>query len=228
MSAFRTVPANTAGRDLAVGDIHGHFDRLQQALDRAGFDPGVDRLFSVGDLIDRGPDSARVLEWLDLPWFHAVQGNHEALAITHARGGHVDLRMYRSAGGAWFLDLPPKEQARIAERLEALPVAMQVQTAFGAVGLIHADSPFATWQQLQESLENDDPQVREVCQWSRRRLRAEDDSLIEGIDAVVVGHTPVGTPRVLGNVWHLDTAGWSSGFFSLLNIASLTLVTPAT
>lgn len=47
----RHYEKNTTGRDLAVGDIHGHFNKLQQHLDEMGFDPGKgDRLFSVGDL----------------------------------------------------------------------------------------------------------------------------------------------------------------------------------
>ena len=54
VSRVKRFAANTAGRDFAVGDIHGHFTRLQSALDKAGFEPSVDRLFSVGDLIDRG------------------------------------------------------------------------------------------------------------------------------------------------------------------------------
>ncbi|WP_183132684.1 metallophosphoesterase, partial [Pseudomonas amygdali] len=52
---------NTVGRDFAVGDIHGHFTRLQVALDVAGFNPAVDRLFSVGDLVDRGPECEDVI-----------------------------------------------------------------------------------------------------------------------------------------------------------------------
>jgi serine/threonine protein phosphatase 1 len=63
---------NTRGRDFAVGDIHGAFRALQIALDAIGFDCAADRLFSVGDLVDRGPESARVTEWLDKPWFHAI------------------------------------------------------------------------------------------------------------------------------------------------------------
>ena len=55
---------NTHGRDFVVGDIHGCFDLLQQALDEAAFNPDRDRLFSVGDLIDRGPQSPQVLLWL--------------------------------------------------------------------------------------------------------------------------------------------------------------------
>lgn len=61
MSARVQVRANRRGRDIAVGDVHGHFQRLQQALDAVGFDPAIDRLFSVGDLVDRGPDSEQAL-----------------------------------------------------------------------------------------------------------------------------------------------------------------------
>lgn len=55
---------NTKGRDYAVGDIHGCFNRLQTVLDEMGFDPSKDRLFSVGDLVDRGPDCDQVLDWI--------------------------------------------------------------------------------------------------------------------------------------------------------------------
>lgn len=92
MGRFRRLLANIRGRDLAVGDIHGHFQRLEKCLEAVRFDPAVDRLFSVGDLVDRGPHSEAALEWLAQPWFHAVQGNHEALAITRVRGGGLTWR----------------------------------------------------------------------------------------------------------------------------------------
>ncbi|TFF35850.1 metallophosphoesterase [Pseudomonas sp. RIT623] len=224
MNAFRRLAANTRGRDLAVGDIHGHFGRLQACLDAVGFDPALDRLFSVGDLVDRGPDSPQVLAWLAKPWFHAVQGNHETLAINHLCGGRVDLATYRAVGGAWFLDLPAQAQRLFVEAFQQLPVALQVETADGPVGLLHADSPFSDWAQVREGL--DDAAVREVCQWSRRRLQVGDSTPVQGLRALLVGHTPVPAVKVLGNVWHLDTRGWSSGSFSLLDLASLTLVSP--
>ena len=58
---FLKVPRNALGRDFAVGDVHGCFTRLQQGLDQLGFDPTRDRLFSVGDLVDRGPECESVL-----------------------------------------------------------------------------------------------------------------------------------------------------------------------
>lgn len=56
MSAFHlVVPPNPHGRDFVVGDLHGYLGALQDALARAGFDPGRDRLFSTGDLCTRMP-----------------------------------------------------------------------------------------------------------------------------------------------------------------------------
>ena len=61
---------NEDGRDFVVGDIHGMFQHLTELLEQIEFDEGSDRLFSVGDLVDRGPESHRALEWLDKPWFY--------------------------------------------------------------------------------------------------------------------------------------------------------------
>jgi serine/threonine protein phosphatase 1 len=101
-SPIVTFLANTVGRDFAVGDIHGCFSALQKVLDTVTFDPAVDRLFSVGDLVDRGPESHLVLEWLDKPWFHAIGGNHDHMAWRSALGDpypHVDHRRH---GGEWL------------------------------------------------------------------------------------------------------------------------------
>lgn len=124
--------ANTLGRDFAVGDLHGCKDALEQLLTHVNFDPSVDRLFSVGDLVDRGPDSWGCIALLEEPWFHAVLGNHEQLTIaslmcnlidqgTHSMIGlhrdfdceylvtDKDMGMYVSThmrhGGKWLLEM---------------------------------------------------------------------------------------------------------------------------
>ena len=48
------IPENTKGRDFVVGDLHGTIHLLQVLLEQVKFDPADDRLFSGGDLIDRG------------------------------------------------------------------------------------------------------------------------------------------------------------------------------
>src|ERR1700694_5103865 len=95
---------NKAGKDYCVGDIHGCFTLLQKKLDEIGFNETKDRLFSVGDLVDRGPESKECLDWLSKPWFHAVRGNHEQMAIDYFnRCG--DRYMYEYNGGSWFTHL---------------------------------------------------------------------------------------------------------------------------
>lgn len=78
---IRHHPANARGRDFVIGDLHGCRAMLDRLLAEARFDPDVDRLFSVGDLVDRGPDSMGCLALLHEPWFHAVRGNHEAMLL---------------------------------------------------------------------------------------------------------------------------------------------------
>jgi hypothetical protein len=72
---------NTRGRDFVVGDLHGCRALLDRLLREVNFRPESDRLFSVGDLIDRGPESMSCLDLLDEPWCHGVLGNHEVMLI---------------------------------------------------------------------------------------------------------------------------------------------------
>ena len=78
-SNIQKLPANLTGKDYVIGDLHGCLDLLEQLLETVEFDHNRDRLFSVGDLVDRGPDSLACLQLLKQPWFFAVKGNHELM-----------------------------------------------------------------------------------------------------------------------------------------------------
>lgn len=222
MQSFQRLARNVTGRDFVVGDVHGCFSKLQQALDLRGFDPGADRLISVGDLIDRGPECPQVLQWLAKPWFHAVAGNHEDYAIRHVKTGQVDTENWTVNGGGWFLRLSTDEQRAIGEALAALPIAIEVQVAQGIVGIVHADCPQRHWERLEAALKSHYSRVKGRCQWSRDRLRSSDRTGVEGALAVVVGHSPVDRPVQLGNVFHIDTAGWQDeGYFTLLELDTM-------
>ena len=228
MNKLKRFEINTAGRDFAVGDIHGHFTKLQAALDAAGFNPVTDRLFSVGDLVDRGPESALVLEWLARPWFHAVQGNHEDMAISYAQQALRD-DLYMHNGGAWLMAKNQDEKAEYAVALSELPVAIEVETAAGLVGIVHADCPFPTWQMLQSWAEGNMPGMRniqEAVQWSRSRIATENHEGVSGVRALVVGHTPTRQPAVLGNVYHIDTGAWMGRHFTLIDLGALECYPP--
>jgi len=223
---IRRYAPNTAGRDFAVGDVHGHFSRLRETLERVRFDPACDRLFSVGDLVDRGPECEQADQWLAYPWFHAVRGNHEDFAIRHAQAGSVDTDNYLLNGGGWFLALPARRQAALAAAFARLPLAIEVETDGGIVGVVHADCPVQDWAFLSAALCR--RSMRDFCMWSRRRLEYGDQSGVDGVRAVVVGHTPIAQPLALGNVHHIDTGGWlPQGRFTLLDLRSLAYVRSA-
>lgn len=75
-------------RTLVIGDIHGCFDELQDLLAAAGLGAD-DRIVSVGDLVDRGPDSPAVYRFFrEMPSTAAIMGNHERKHV-HAYAGRV-------------------------------------------------------------------------------------------------------------------------------------------
>lgn len=64
-------------RRIFVGDIQGCREELARLLDRIGFLPGRDELHPVGDVVNRGPDSAGVLRLLREAQAGGVLGNHD-------------------------------------------------------------------------------------------------------------------------------------------------------
>lgn len=216
---------NIRGRDFAVGDIHGCFTLLDEALKAIGFNERIDRLFSLGDLVDRGPDSDQVLAWLDRPWFHAICGNHDFLIWRAALGIPYSQVDYRIHGGLWIDQLSGAERVRIGERLAALPLAVEIETAHGIVGMVHADSPFDDWRDMQRVRWDDlDPasSVSDCCLWSIERYTRKYEGHVQNVRAVVHGHMMVSSAEVLGNVHFIDSCGWRpGGHFTFLDLDSL-------
>lgn len=208
----RRIPANQRGRDLVVGDVHGCFSKLRAALQKVGFshDAG-DRLFSVGDLVDRGPESEDALWWLGQPWFFAVQGNHERMALDFCRGA-TPAGFYASNGGAWLIGKTPPERLPFVDAFAGLPLALELETPGGLVCLVHADCPGNSWSGFMARLAAGGVSAATVIDeavWSRRRISGYWGEGVPDVRAVLVGHTPVELGTKLGNVHYLDTGFWT-------------------
>ncbi len=217
------------GRDLIVGDIHGCFTKLHAELFAVGFDGARDRLFSVGDLVDRGPESDKAEVWLRQPWFHAIRGNHEEAAF-HFAGRSLGEREYIGGfGGGWNVQNDQAERKRLGDLFTALPIGMEIETAGGIVAVLHADCPTSTWAELKERLEAGGQGAELIagcCTWSRDRIERMNDAPIPDIRALVVGHSPMDVMQRLGNVYYIDTFGWKHGKFTLLDAETLRAAEP--
>jgi bis(5'-nucleosyl)-tetraphosphatase (symmetrical) len=73
----------------AIGDIQGCYDSLQRLLENCAFDPARDRLWLVGDLVNRGPKSLETLRFIKSLGSAAltVLGNHDLYLLMVAEGG---------------------------------------------------------------------------------------------------------------------------------------------
>jgi serine/threonine protein phosphatase 1 len=204
------VDANAKGRDFVVGDIHACFDLVLRAMDQVKFDQSRDRIFSVGDLIDRGPGSHRTAKFLSHDWVYAVRGNHEDMLLEVYQDGephHFVLEYMHSRNGFdWWRDTPDGVRRDILTAIEKLPIAIELATERGTVGLVHADVPDGlSWPAFLARLEAGDMKTAEKALWSRDRIGHEDEGGVAGVGRVFVGHTPLRGLLKLGNVYAIDT-----------------------
>lgn len=228
--ALERISPNTRGRDFVVGDIHGHVGALYRLLEHAAFDDGIDRLFSVGDLIDRGPDSEGAVTLLDAPWFTAIRGNHEQMmldAVVPDVPSHDALALWQTNGGAWYGHLQPERAERLVERIVDLPTALEIERPDGSrVGLVHAEVPDGDWPGLARTLAERPAAARigprhQELLWARNSAARVRDCLergpgwrrsqmmkrlrVTGIDRVYHGHTPMPAPIDVANTRWIDT-----------------------
>lgn len=224
---------NRYGRDFVVGDIHGNFDLLEIFLKDVSFDKASDRLISVGDFIDRGPDSISALDYLNKDWFYSVRGNHEAMLIGARDHVYGMYELWMHNGGEWSEDIEEDVLDEMASQYRNLPYIIEVETDAGKVGVVHADMPGAmTWDQTLDAVENDKLKSKQmqVFLWSRdtfRKLRmsleypgAIKETSIEGVHQVYVGHSIVKRPVSYGNMMFIDTGAYISGKLSIVDITN--------
>lgn len=186
---------------IAIGDIHGCYKSLEALLEK--LQPYYDRQFVfVGDYIDRGPDSKRVVDRL-IEFQNEVdavflRGNHEQMMLdaifrgsSHLwmmNGGQTTLSSYNL--NMHSIDLPDDH----LEFFKSTRLYYETEDYF----FVHAGlSPAKT---IEESLE-DNNEIREFL-WERSHLNAFETPWEK---TVVFGHTPRPNPLKKDNMLGIDT-----------------------
>ena len=117
-------------------------------------------------------------------------------------------------GGRWWLQLDEASRAQFREAFVNLPLAMEVETASGVVGIVHADvPPLVTWSRFMALLQACDRDAALYSLWSRNRIQGGSGArspVRGGVERVYCGHTPTRTTLRLDNVHYIDTARCTS------------------
>ncbi|MBQ6743385.1 MAG: serine/threonine protein phosphatase [Acidaminococcaceae bacterium] len=179
-------------RVLAIGDVHGMYEKLIKLMDKIRFNPDEDLLIFLGDYIDRGPDPGRCLQYifaLQQQYPDVVvclMGNHEVMMSSYfmqKRGNYNNLIV--DYAGSWLdnggletlkqldeMDADTKEE--LLQWVMNLPVKYQYQDYFFCHAGVDPDVPLVVQNEFD-------------MLWRRQQWWEQ----YKGEETLVVGHTPV-------------------------------------
>ncbi len=212
---YKKFEKNNKGRDFVVGDLHGYYDVFLKELEKVNFDETKDRVFSVGDLIDRGKQNLECLSLLEKSWFHAVRGNHENMMLT-------EPNLWFKNGGKWSWDCDSEIIKKYKNKIKDLPYVIEIETENnGNIGICHAEFQDDDFNNIRGG-EYGFYQTEEMV-WGRTILTHRIEKTMKNIDYTIHGHTPLKKPTMLGNAIFIDTGvfiddDYFNGYLTLLNI----------
>jgi serine/threonine protein phosphatase 1 len=189
------------GRLIAIGDIHGCHLEFAELLERVA-PTKDDQLVLVGDLVNRGPDSCKVIDLAKQQHAISLLGNHELRLLNYRKTKNPDY--LRETDGDTFNKLRPDDWTY----LEAMPLthyAEELNTVFVHGGFL----PNEPWQKQPASVVT---RIQVIDGEGKPRKRADAPDapawadLWSGPPFVVYGHTP--RPEIYKLKWSvgIDTA----------------------
>jgi len=225
------IPSVPEGqRVYAVGDIHGRCDLLCRMIARIEADevsrPGADTtVILLGDLVDRGPDSAGVIatarEWAKRRRVRILAGNHEEMFLGSFEREDTLRHFLRHGGRETLLSYPIDPELYTRSTLEELQgimrevvpaediafmQAMEDRIQIGDYLFVHAG--------VRPGIPLEQQKISDL-----RWIRGEFIESTESRDfAVVHGHTIMESPHVSLLRIGLDTGAFSSGLLSAVGL----------
>ncbi len=207
------------GRIFAIGDIHGCFDKIQALLEKIPVDYSRDRIVFLGDYVDRGPDSKKVLDLvIGLYKEHPssiilLKGNHEAMFLDYLENGPMRKSFLRF-GGVKTLESygPTDSDIQVPEEHVSLLKALETIYVTEDFCFVHAGLKPGT--SIEEQKEDDILWIRfkfikSTYDWGKR---------------VIFGHTPFDTPLIEANKIGIDTGAVYGGRLTCLVLPEMEFI----
>ncbi|MDH6060901.1 serine/threonine protein phosphatase [Chrysosporum bergii ANA360D] len=128
----------TSERQIIIGDVHGHYKGLMKLMEAIA-PTSEDQVYFLGDLIDRGPQSSDVIDFVKNNNYTCLLGNHEQMLLDILTGANTSeqaMRTWLYAGGQ--ATIASYKNAHIPQEhidwLQSLPTYLDL----GDVWLTHA------------------------------------------------------------------------------------------
>jgi serine/threonine protein phosphatase 1 len=227
----RNAPAIPTGkRAYAVGDIHGRADLLAEALrlierDEEQRAPADTTIIFLGDLVDRGPQSAEVVECVRTldngRRIVTLAGNHEEVLLRILRGRAELIRDWLRFGGAecagsYGVNVPTLRRAKPERAVEMIRAAIpEAHVRF--FESLHDTFKLGDYLFVHAGIRPGIP-LAEQAQSDLRWIRGPFLQCSDDHGQVVVGHTISSQPELLGNRIGIDTGAYRSGVLTVLGL----------
>lgn len=185
---------NTRGEDIVIGDVHGNAPLLEKLIKENLLANPDNRLFIVGDLVDRGVDSPGVVKLINdineqrkknglPPQIYVTRGNHEEMYLAareelRDQNNHSkeEYKNFLKNGGKW-IQKPPKNVSKsawentlqqIENTFKNFPYIIHVKGK-KPFNIVHADMPFND-EELQKRIQEGrglTDREKEYATWAR-------------------------------------------------------------
>lgn len=221
------------GRILITTDNHGALKAVKQVLERCNFNPNKDLLINLGDVVDRGTESAELVQfYIELseeclyePLF--IKGNHDDYCQKWLKSGEINMEWLMN-GGTETIDSYIKTGYLDSEvHLDFFNEMFDFYIDTKNRGYVHAG--FTS----HSGLGHDNPNTYywDRTLWELALLSNENKELskemriYESHKEIFIGHTPTlnwgeTEPMNKCNIWNLDTGAGFGGKITILDAAS--------
>ncbi len=223
------APAIPAGeRVYAVGDIHGRLDLFEQLVmaieaDDAARGPAQTTVILLGDLVDRGPESAGVIDlarqWQQRRPVRILAGNHEEMFLRSFRDVETFRHFLRHGGRETILSFGVERARFAAATVEEAQALMRAAVPAEDIAFLEAFEDMIAIGDYLFVHAGIDPRLPLEEQRTRdlRWIREPFLSCLDPHGAVVVhGHTICDAPEDCGNRIGIDTGAFMTGRLTAL------------
>lgn len=213
-----------SGRFLVMGDIHGNLRAFDQCIERSEFNSERDTLIQLGDVSDKMPDTAKVVErLLELDHLIAIRGNHDDWTNKWFSTG-IEDSAWLAHGGQETIDSYKIDKVD-HELHKDFFREIQINYYIDHENRIFVHGGFTQPKGPEHDL------IKTQCLWDRslwndaligQKLSSK-PYILSGFTEIYIGHTPTISwhqeePMNVFNVWNLDTgAGHPDGRLTIMD-----------